>query len=211
MTEKKYPEEIYKDAETGGEHFIPRFRETLEKAYDLGYKHGQKTQEDPLTGWSNLTEAIKAGERIDWEKLDSLEAKCVHPEMGTLTYKMERDEIGFRNNPGGWYIDTSTGAWKQAFYDSWMGFQGWALYIKGDLPLRKLTADQLEPGTCFMGRERGGVRGLYIRYSMPFLPVGKSRERACPLSASFTVPAEDIEVLHVYEETGTFEKPEGDA
>lgn len=218
MTEKKYPEDIYpkRKKEKTAFGIIESWHSTsldYERAYDLGFRDGRFKERleasNPLAGWSNLTEAIKAGERIDWEKLDGLEAKCVHPELGALTYKLEHDEIGFRDNPGGWYTDTSTGAWKQAFYDSWMGFQGWTLYIKGDIPLCKLTADQLEPGTCFSGSHPEVCEGESV------LCVVIGQANGVPGRVLYPGPtisrlASEVEVVEVYR-VGTFEKPEGDA
>lgn len=208
MTEKKsYPEEIYKDAETGGEHFIPRFRETFEKAYDLGYEHGQKTQEDPLASWSNLAEAIKDKARIDWDALDGLPAKCVHPELGTLTYKMERDDNSPSDSYVGWYKEDCPYTWGDAFYESWYGRHGWSLWVKGDLPLRKLTADQLAPGTGFCGAHPESGEKLK---GMVVVPSPGARKAVIFTRPVPYVAATDVEVIEAYG-VGTYYKPEGDA
>lgn len=215
MTDKKnYPEEIYKDAETGGEHFIPRFRETFEKAYDLGYQHGQQDQRD-LTGWSNLTEAIQAGERIDWEALDGLEAKCVHPELGALTHKMERDPQCPPDGWAGWGTrETEITHWDTIFECAWAGSCGWSLWIKGDLPLRKQTADQLKPGTCFAARHNKGEYTQSYSYAQLVKADGQKPMVVCYsryLTGIFaTIDPKEVEVIDIYGE-GTFEKPEGDA
>lgn len=168
MTEKKkYPEEIYKDAETGGEHFIPRFRETFEKAYDLGFRDRRFKERleasNPLAGWSNLTEAIQDGERIDWDALDGIEAKCVHPEIGILTSKLDRDPIELElEKAEAWFTNKADVAWGSALLQAWRCADGWSLWVKGDLPLRKRTADELEPGTCFRARfKRNGTEHNY--------------------------------------------------
>lgn len=214
MTEKNYPEEIYKDAETGGEHFIPRFRETFEKAYDLGYEHGQQTQGDTLVGWSNLTEAIKAGERIDWERLDGLEAKCVHPELGVLTHKMERDQLCLADDYTGWYKGDFPTGWSEVFFCSWQDCAGWSLWVKGDLPLRKLTADQLALGTCFAARRNKGEHTKSYSYAQLVKADGQKPMVVCYsryLTGIFaTIDPKEVEVIDIYGE-GTFEKPKGDA
>lgn len=207
MTEKKYPEEIYKDAETGGEHFIPRFRETFEKAYDLGYQHGQKTQEDPLAGWSNLTEAIKAGERIDWDALDGLEAKCVHPEMGTLSYRLERNASYRADKLSGWGKPGIPVGWMGAFVSAWDGESGWSLWVKGDLPLHKQTADELEPGTGFCGAHPESGEKLK---GMVVVPSPGARKAVIFTRPVPYVAATDVEVIEAYG-VGTYYKPEGDA
>ena len=122
-------------------------------AYNLGYADGRFKERleasNPLAGWSNLTEAINAGERIDWDALDGMEAKCVHPELGTLTYKLERDEKYTIDSVIGWYKSDYNSTWSRGLGSAWCGHDGWSLWVKGDLPMRKLTADQLEPGTIF--------------------------------------------------------------
>lgn len=210
MTEKKnYPEEIYKDFPICGSeqgNIIAAYRSGRQHAYDLGYQQGQRTQGDPLAGWSNLTEAIKAGERIDWERLDGLEAKCVHPGRGTLTHRLERDNFCFSNSPGGWYINESANVWKQAIFDSWHGQQSWSLWVKGDLPLRKQTADQLALGTCFRAHYK---KGAYIHtYDWAqvvevagIAHVACYNERFTHVIASYDLA--DVEVLEVYG-VGTF-------
>lgn len=159
MTVNKYPEEIYPKRKTEKTAFgiMESWHSTnldYERAYDLGFRDGRFKERleasNPLAGWSNLTEAIQAGERIDWAKLDGLEAKCVHPQLGTLTHKLVRDQPEPPNSWAGWGdTDSAISHWDTVFECAWLGSSGWALYIKGDLPLRKLTADQLESGTIF--------------------------------------------------------------
>ena len=148
MTEKKnYPEEIYKDFPTCGSEKgnIAAHMAGRQHAYDLGFRDGRFKERleasDPLAGWSNLTEAIQAGERIDWDALDGLEARCVHPELGTLTHKLERDICYSETSFNGWYLEPVDLAWENAILEAWEGIGGWSLWVKGDLPLRKRTAD----------------------------------------------------------------------
>lgn len=212
MTQNKYPEEIYRVGKTDNYVAMPIVRETLENAYDLGLEHGQPG--DPLLGWSNLTEAIKAGENIDWERLDGLPAKCVHPEVGTLTYKLERD-FGYEpESCAGWYVEDYPRVWIGALNHSWDGIEGWVLYIKGDIPLHRQTADQLEPGTCFRARyEKNGETHNYA-WAQLLKPSGQ-KPRVIFFSLALTTLfgsalPEDVEVVEVYG-VGTFPTPKENA
>lgn len=143
MTEKKnYPEEIYCKDYVIGEMLA------AERAYDLGLRDGAK-QSDPLAGFSNLTQAIHNGSRIGWERLDGRAAKCVHPDMGTLTHKMERFKDDTPSHYLGW-VSTSS-VWNMAFDLAWQGKSGWSLWVEGELPVKPRTADELEPGSVFIG------------------------------------------------------------
>lgn len=210
MTEKKYPEEIYPKRKTEKTAF--GFMESwhssnldYERAYDLGFRDGRFKERleasNPLAGWSNLTYAIQAGERIDWEKLDGLEAKCVHPELGVLTYKLERDGNFPPAKYSAWYKTGCPVIWLEALIKSWLGLGGWSLWIKGELPIRKLTADQLEPGTCFLDI-KGNSHIVYIT------PRGEKVAYA-------RYGSHDKDPKYVYVGkvlgVGTFQTPEGDA
>ncbi|WP_237236042.1 hypothetical protein [Rothia nasimurium] len=218
---KEYPVEIYPKPNE-------RIKDSAERIYDRGYADGQQAQHD-LTGWSNLTEAIKAGERIDWGALDGLEAKCVHSEMGALTIRLDRQEdldghlLHPADEPNAWHEEGSE--LEGVIESSWVGNDDWALYIKGELPLRKLTADQLEPGTCFKGKCMGEVRDCLLYQGRPayyevdggevgpiselkvvgvnLYPQG-SREGAEPAPVNWL--ASQVEVLEIYG-VGTFSKP----
>lgn len=201
MTEKKnYPEEIYpklgfRTDGFGRLTYRTTFNSDFERAYDLGYQDGQQVQGD-LTGWSNLTAAIKAGERIDWEQLDGLEAKCVHPDMGTLTRNLARRKGFSEETANGWCQFGENTVWEVALPSGWYGLHGWSLWVKGDLPLRKLTADQLKPGTYFRGKtfiEGGSVElsGVVVQGSDHLKTVifaGKFEDRL----------ASEVEVLEEY-------------
>lgn len=214
---KNYPEAIYETRDGLTMTLKQRERsggKARRYAYDLGYEHGKQAQID-LTGWSNLTEAIKAGERIDWERLDGVEAKCVHSELGALTHKLERTP-----HDGGeasvyyyWTLQSVTSTWGLALSKSWNGLVGWSLWVKGDLPIHKVTADQLEPGTCFRARyQKGEYSHTYIRAQVLQVPGGTFvfcfNGQFTHVRASYD-PAE-IEVLEVYG-VGTFQKQEEDA
>lgn len=204
---KEYPVEIYPKPNE-------RIKDSAERIYDLGFRDGRFKERleasNPLAGWSNLTYAIQAGERIDWEKLDGVEAKCVHPEMGTLTYKLERDAEYPAEEYTGWVTGVCGLVWDEAFCDSWYGRDDWALYIKGDIPLGKQTADQLEPGICFRARyEKNGETHNYA-WAQLLKPSGQ-KPRIIFLSQALTTLfgsalPEDVEVVEVYG-VGTFKTP----
>ena len=89
MTEKKYPEEIYpklgfRTDDFGRITYRTTFDSDYEYAYDLGYKHGQKTQEDPLT-----IEATATVTRIVWilpdgsQRVQEGDLTYYNPETGT--------------------------------------------------------------------------------------------------------------------------------
>lgn len=205
---KEYPVEIYPKPNE-------LIKDSAERIYDRGYSDGLKAQRD-LTGWSNLTEAIKAGERIDWEQLDGLEAKCVHPELGSMTHKLERTP-----HDGGeasvyyyWTLQSVTSPWELALSKSWNGLAGWSLWVKGELPLRKRTADELVPGTCFRARYKKNGETHDYAWAQLLKPSGQ-KPRVIFFSLALTTMfgsalPEDVEVVEVYG-PGTFEKPEGDA
>lgn len=224
MTEKKnYPESIYRNRKGG---MLPSYQRkgnggwARRHAYDLGFYLGQHRERErleasnPLAGWSNLTEAIKAGERIDWERLDGTEAKCVHPELGTLTHRLERNDSYRADKLSGWGKPGIPAGWMGAFVNAWGGDYGWSLWVKGDLPLRKLTADQLEPGTCFAARHNKGEYTQSYSYAQLVKADGQKPMVVCYsryLTDIFaTIDPKEVEVIDIYGE-GTFEKPEGDA
>ena len=218
MTVKKnYPEDIYPETATqtiDGPMYWISHRKDYERAYDLGFRDGRFKERleasNPLAGWSNLTEAIADGERIDWDALDGIEAKCVHPEMGTLTYKLERDGNFPPAKYSAWYKTDCPSIWLEALIKSWLGLQGWSLWVKGELPLRKLTADQLEPGTCFRARyEKNGETHNYA-WAQLLKPSGQ-KPRIIFLSQALTTLfgsalPEDVEVVEVYG-VGTYPTP----
>lgn len=153
MTEKNYPEEIYTEKMDPSGVWTCRMPDTtdVEKAYDLGLAHGkeQSAPVDPLAGFSNLTQAIQDGARIDWERLDGRVAKCIHPELGTLTHKMVRNHMWQSQYFSAWAAGARV--WGHAFRDSWDGNYGWQLLIEGDIPVKLRTADELKPGSVFIG------------------------------------------------------------
>ena len=113
----------------------------LTKVYDLGKKHALADTGD----WHNLTEAISAGEPIDFEKLDGQKVRITNGQSSAES-KIYRNEYYLIDRPTGWYC-----MFGDAFRDAWKGSDGWTLWLDGEIPMKKQTANELEPGTEFYG------------------------------------------------------------
>ena len=196
----EYPQEIYWD------NFVPGISPTrqktflVERAYDMG-----KVDAKNLDGYSNLTAAISAGEPIDWEKLDGLKVQCVNPELrGEIHGTLKRNAEANVELSGAWRSRDMDEVYTAALWAGWNGKRGWTLWVEGEVPLRRKTADQLEPGYFFTGVLSGTTSeslmcvagdhgiGKRVRYAFDFMPSHH--------------PASKWEVI---EEHGTFQKPEG--
>lgn len=205
----EYPEEIY----YVGAEDVP-MSDSLRKgwtgwgrrlAFRVGYKAGKAEQPDPLEGYSNLTAAISAGEPIDWEELDGLKTQCVKPGVGTLRGTLERNESRPADNPAGWWRKGADSLYVSAFIYGWTEHYGWTLWIEGEVPMRRKTADQLEVGTYFLGeRWSDAPRLMYVGRPSESIPANTIYE-APGMFETITPPSE----WRVLEEYGTFQKPEG--
>lgn len=177
MSTNKYPEEIYKATNESGE-------EWAERVYDLGKKHREVPESATwileALERGNISPAVAIGEAcalgkaqatneqeawtlldhkqpIDYEKLDGHEAKCVHDDVGTLLGALNYRGAAFPmqdarswSNP-----QIQPSIWCLVMRQAWDGEEGWKLYVKGELPLRKRTADELPFGTLFTANFRG--------------------------------------------------------
>ena len=157
----------------------------------------------PLEGYSNLTSAIKADDPIDWEKLDGLKVKCVKSDVHTLQGELKRFSHYYPFTTNAWWDDDEDPVYVSAFKKAWNGEDGWTLWIEGEIPLRRKTADQLEIGTYFRGEITGYMEGEAYVGGEEF-GIGKRVHRA-PSMIESTVPASEWTVL---EEYGTSPKPE---
>lgn len=178
-----YPKEIY--------YYDPlNWKLMCERAYDIGREHAkQESTTEPE--WFNLTEAIASGADIEWEKLDGVKARCAHAEIGTLTYKLERDSDEPEDSPWGWFHIGAPKAWDTAFACAWGGKYDWTLYIDHPGPLKRKTADQLEPGTCFVGKTTTDDALCYcIRYTG-----ASGKALAVHISSGTVSPAKKFTVL----------------
>lgn len=130
------------------------------------------TQVDPLDGFSNLTQAIANSVHIDWEKLDGRKAKCVHPEIGMLTYSLHRNRNVSEESPAGWYNNARgvTNQWVHTLKRAWLGVNDWSIWIEGEVPIAGVEdapteanqADEADEAdeTRLDGRQGPSVPGL---------------------------------------------------
>lgn len=142
MSNNEYPEEIYNHRLYGSYRHNSIGGKMVELAYDLGKKHALAGTGD----WHNLTKAIADDEPIDWEKLDGRKVRMTNKETAIDTV-MRRDDENPVYNAWGWDVDEVWSAFKRG----WSGKFGWTLWLDGEIPIRKHTADELEPGTEFYG------------------------------------------------------------
>ena len=196
----EYPEEIYWDNFAPGVSPARQKTFLVERAYDMG-----KADAKNLDGYSNLTEAISAGEPIDWEQLNGRKVKCINPAVGTAMGVMDRDVRSPIDETHGWWNLEMDQIYTKAFCTAWYGKYGWTLWIEGEVPMRRKTADQLEIGTYFRSSARNfGNAVMYVGNS------GPDEEKSIHFTPSMTtsgIPASEWVVL---EEYGTFQKPEGE-
>ena len=122
---------------------LPFVKRLIERAF----RAGKAEQLDPLAGYSSLTAAISAGDPIDYEKLDGLKVQCVNPDIDTLRGKLVRDDVWPADSASGWVVH----GMGITDITAWHGDNGWTLWVEGEVPLIRKTADQLEPGTEFYG------------------------------------------------------------
>lgn len=204
---KEYPVEIYPKPNEP-------IKDSTERIYDRGYADGQQDQRD-LTGWSNLTEAIKAGERIDWDALDGKKICFKHIDGSVVKDILIRDHSWDASDAAAWVLKHHQIALGILFRSCFgEGRDGWSLWVKGELPLSKRTADQLEPGTCFAARHNKGEYTQSYSYAQLVKADGQKPMVVCYsryLTDIFaTIDPKEVEVIDIYGE-GTFEKPEVDA
>ena len=202
----EYPEEIYHvfSDDMSGSGRRHAYNIGCARGYQSGYEAGKAEQADPLSDYSNLTAAIQAGEPIDWERLDGLKVQCVKPELGALIGKLDRDICSPIDDAHGWWDSGMGGIYIEAFDSAWCGRDGWTLWVEGDIPLVRKTADQLEVGTYFLGQAKGD--SPYLAYVGR--PITNDTEKTiyyAPGMLKAITPASEWVVL---EEYGPFQKPE---
>lgn len=169
------------------------------------FEAGKAEKSDPLEGFSNLTAAIDANEPIDWERLDGLKVQCVNPDVGTNRGTLERRESVASDSPDGWWKGGMDYIYVNALIHAWRGEDGWTLWIEGDIPLTRKTADQLDYYTYFYGHTPGEKPVMaYVGGSRE--PWSGRRVHYVPSMATSLTRASNWVVL---EEYGTSPKPEG--
>ena len=111
---------------------------------------GKKIAQAGTGDWRNLTAAIAAGEPIDWEKLDGRKVR-MSCEMTSIEATLSRDDEFLPSGTIAWSLSNDNDAnhlWG-FFNDAWNGRYGWTLWLDGEIPMRKQTADELPFGTVF--------------------------------------------------------------
>lgn len=208
MENTQYPESIY--IQTIGNGVVVEASPHgingafAQHGYRIGLKEGMnQASNNPLEGYSNLTKAVQDGVKVEWGRLDGLQAKCVNKHHGIVSTRLtlQEDSSGLLIHP-----DLSeSDAWREEgeplaylLDESWLGNFGWSLWIEGSVPVEKVTADTLEPATCFLGKapnRRGGQ--LFIRYdNRNHIP--ENRARVVPLDSGASLEASSVEVIEVY-------------
>ena len=137
---------------------------------------------------------------LDYDALEGRKAKLVYVSGGELTFTMRRRiPAQPAHMPSAWTPPLHT--W-QALYSGWHGHSGWKLYIQGELPTKRVTADTLEPGTGFAGVAPNG------RSYHSLIRIISAQGKSLVLSTSSIeyFKAKEVEVSEVYG-IGTFQKP----
>lgn len=157
---KEYPVEIYPKPNE-------RIKDSAERIYDLGFEQGRlegrREKLEPDVGWTRLTTANPDWGRIDWTALYGRPTILTH----SASFSVISTEIiskgphtvgyddGTREIPAHQALLLKAppkmvhSALHGATQSALEGKDSWALYVCGDLPLRKRTADDLESGTIF--------------------------------------------------------------
>lgn len=178
----------------------------IERAFRAGMTRNLE-QADPLEGYSNLTEAIKAGDPVDYEKLDGLKVQCVNQDVGGLHWKLVRNKLRPADIPAGWRREDANNLYVTAFVYSWTCSYGWSLWVEGEIPLRRKTADQLDEGRCFLGK-KGADFDPELMIVVGFTEDPKlNKIKPMGEHPGYLDPWQ-VEVLEEYG-IGTFQKPEG--
>lgn len=172
MSNKEYPEELYNlwCKET-------TYSEDMEAAYDVGFARGVKHAQANTGDWHNLTKAIADGEPIDFEKLDGRKVRMMNEDGRDLRgYKLVRDSPTKADSPEHWELDKTVdySKYPSELDIAWRGSDGWILWLDGEIPMRKQTADELPFGTNFKDSHGHGyvvvaygkVQALYGNYNV---------------------------------------------
>ena len=165
MSDKSMMDSILSDLESKGSEWDETdVRSLIERAFEAG----KADQSDPLAGYSNLTDARKNGQPIDWDKLDGLSVRIFNPDISIVRGKMARNKYQPRDKETGWWTyGVHEDVYTLAFIQGWKGLGGWSLWVKGEIPLIRKTADQLEIGHLFTGRKLNGTPGEYLLCTSP--------------------------------------------
>lgn len=216
---KEYPVEIYPKPNE-------RIKDSAERIYDLGFEQGRlegrREKLEPDSGWTRLTTSNSDWDRIDWAALYGRPTILTHSAsfsvISTEIISKGPHTVGYDDGPREIPANQALllkalpkmvhSALHGATQSALEGKDGWAMYVCGDIPLRKRTADQLEPGTCFSGSHPEVCEGEAILCVV--IETGDLSKRVLYLGPTISRPASEVEVIEVYG-AGTFDTPEGDA
>lgn len=160
---------------------------------------------DSLEGFSNLTVAIKDNEPVDWEKLEGRKTQCVSPGIGEARGVLARRVMLKPDLPDAWWKDGMDYIYVNALYEAWYGRRGWTLWVEGEIPLRRKTADQLEVGTYFITSVESRK---YLMYVGGWDSEGRKTIHFAPAMGVSNTPASEWVVLEELGPCG-FVEPEG--
>lgn len=165
--------------------------------------------------WSRLSKKHPDWDFIDWPALYKTEAKLLHRPTEIRINAVVRSkyantsknpvELWLLASPEIPHLNKLHGATQAALDDR----DGWELYIKGEIPTHPLFADELDPGTCFLGLHptpNGGEKHNAVVVEQPN-NMPKLAVFADPIQNQ---PAAEIQVVKIYG-LGTFKKLEEDA
>lgn len=158
--------------------------------------------------WSNLTEAIKNGDPIDWEALEKTFPRAMltcHEGKDCCKVKGHLRTSGAKNTPlediDGWILSGPTEfGLSDLMHDGWND-SGWGLWLEGEIPMCQLTAADLPLGTCFKTMSEELAVVIENRAGEKLVDI---------LGGMFIRDAINVEVLEVYG-VGTLKKPQEEA
>lgn len=181
--------------------------------YDLGKEILDSELEN--IKWVKLDKKHPDWECIDWNALYKAEARLLHRPTGTIIKaRVIIRKRGTSKNPIDLWLETLPklpylnnlhGATQAALDNA----EGWELYIKDKIPTRVLTADELAPGTCFLGK-LPNVNGWEEIKAVVVEQSGITPNIVIFANSNQSQPAAEIEVIEAYG-IGTFKKPGEDA
>lgn len=171
MSTKEYPKELFETDYALGS-VDPDSRAAQHRK--MGFDCAQRIQEQS-GNWHDLTAAIKRNDPVDFEKLDGRKVRFTDG-GASIESTLERDEEFLPGRPTAWMVSNdndSSYLWR-FFSEAWNGKHGWTLYLDGEIPMKKQTADELPFGTNFKDSHGHGyvvvaygkVQALYGNYNV---------------------------------------------
>lgn len=176
--------------------------EVIENAYGVGVR-GNPLPCVPMHGFSSLSRAYHEGLAIDWSKLDGRVARVVRKSSRWyLEYRLHRNPAYPQHKIFGW-ISNSDSAVGNILNNALVCDNGTELFINGEVPIKRETADKLAAGTFFTGYRNGESPSEFVRYDSNVCGVVK--KRVSSLLSNKGGPAEEF-VVHMVREGGVIEE-----